>query len=303
MLEKSLKESIENCSILIQRKFDEILPFEFPDSKIVEAMRYSSLSGGKRVRPFLLMTCANIFDIPAFESINAAAAIELVHTYSLIHDDLPAMDNDDFRRGNPSSHKKFDEATAILAGDALLTYAFEILSDEKTHKDPAIRCDLIRALAHSSGFKGMIGGQMIDLENSNKALSKAQIANLHRQKTGELFMASCEMGAILGEASRQDANRLRYYAHDLGLAFQIRDDILDHKDVKKGSKDGEKDNIDEIAHESSKDNASIVNVVGLQTANDQLDLFINQAKEHISYFGKKADLLIQLADFVKNRNY
>lgn len=296
MLEKSLKESIENCSILMQQQFDEILPFEFPDSRIVDAMRYSTLSGGKRIRPFLLMACANIFDISIDASMNAATAIELVHTYSLIHDDLPAMDNDDFRRGNPSNHKKFNEATAILAGDALLTYAFEILSDEKTHKNPAIRCELIKALAHSSGFKGMIGGQMIDLESSNKTLTKAQIANLHRQKTGELFMASCEMGAILGDAPSEERKKLRYYAHNLGLAFQIRDDILDHNDS-----ENQKINIDAITHESSQDNISIVNVVGLETANQQLDLLISQAKEHVSYFGNKADLLIQLADFVKER--
>ncbi len=276
-----LKESMLECSDLVQKRIDELLPNDFPDSRIVQAMRYSSLMGGKKIRPFLVITCAKIFDIHPFTSLNAAVAIELIHTYSLIHDDLPAMDDDDIRRGNPSSHKKFDEATAILAGDALLTYAFELLSEEKTHKDPIIRCELIKTLAHCAGYKGMIGGQMIDLENSDKKLTKEQIANLHRQKTGELFMASCEMGSILGRSSKEDRNRLRYYAHDLGLAFQIRDDILDHK--------------------GNEDNASIVDVVGMDTASQQINLLIDQAKEHVSYFGDKADLLIQLTDFVKDR--
>ncbi len=297
MLEKSLKESMHNCSILVQKKIDEILPSDFSDSAIVESMRYSALSGGKRIRPFLLMKCAEIFNIPMISSLNTATAIELVHTYSLIHDDLPAMDDDDFRRGKLSSHKKFDEATAILTGDALLTYAFEILSDPKTHSNASIRCDLIKTLAHSSGFKGMIGGQVIDLENSGKKISKEQIANLHRQKTGELFMASCEMGAILGKASVEDRNKLRYYAHDLGLAFQIRDDILDHKGL-----DSEKINIDAITNKKEDDNASIVDAIGLERANNQLDLLINQAKSHISYFGKYAKPLTDLAHYVKDRD-
>ncbi len=293
---KSLKDSMLNCSALIDNRVNELLPRDFVDSRIIEAMRYSSLSGGKKIRPFLLMSCAEIFGIPGSQSINAATAIELIHTYSLIHDDLPAMDDDDFRRDKPSSHKEFDEATAILAGDALLTFAFEILSDEKTHKDPAIRCELIKTLAKSSGFKGMIGGQMIDLENSDKKLTKEQIANLHRQKTGELFMASCQMGAILGEASIENQNKLRYYAHDLGLAFQIRDDILDHKGFK-----SQKTNIDAISNNDKEDNASIVDVIGLETANKQLDLLVEQAKSHVTYFGEKASLLIGLADFIKKR--
>ncbi len=298
MPNSALKESMLECAALIEQTIDELLPKNFSDSKIVEAMRYSSLSGGKKIRPFLLISCANIFDIPTAKSLNTATAMELIHTYSLIHDDLPAMDDDDFRRGNPSSHKKFDEATAILAGDALLTFAFEILSDEKTHQDPATRCELIKTLATSSGFKGMIGGQMIDLENSEKQLTKEQIAKLHRQKTGELFMASCEMGAILGNASKQDRQKLRYYAHDLGLAFQIRDDILDHKEL-----NAQKPNNDSISSNNKEDNASIVDVIGLEQAIQQLNLLIEQAKAHISYFGEKANALAQLADFIKQGEY
>lgn len=293
----NLEESLLACSILVQKKIDEFLPKDFPDSKLVEAMRYSSLSDGKRIRPFLLINCAEIFQVPALSALEAAVAIEFIHTYSLIHDDLPSMDDDDFRRGQLTSHKKFDEATAILAGDALLTYAFEILSDPKTHKEASVRCELVSTLAKSSGFRGMVGGQMIDLENANKKISKEQIANLHRQKTGELFMASCEMGAILGGASQSDRNHLRYYAHDIGLAFQIRDDILDHQ-----SNNEAKVEIDELIHKKKEENASIVDVVGLDQANQQLEMLKEQAKEHIKPFGDKARTLIELADFITKRN-
>ncbi len=297
MLSNSLKESLFACSVLVHKQMSDLLPNDFPDSKLVEAMRYSSLSDGKRIRPFLLIMCAEIFGVPVISSLNAAVAIEFIHAYSLIHDDLPAMDNDDFRRGNLTCHKKFDEATAILAGDALLTYAFEILSDPKTHHEPAIRCELIKTLAQSAGFRGMVGGQMIDLENSHNKITKEQIANLHRQKTGELFMASCEMGAILGNANTQDRNHLRYYAHDLGLAFQIRDDILDHE----GSQTS-RVALDESVHKKPKENASIVDVIGLENATAQLEMLKEQAKEHIKKFGNKAQILIELADFVTMRD-
>lgn len=298
-MNQKLTESLDSCAKLVATKIEEILPKDFSESKIVESMRYSCLSGGKRIRPFLLIKSAELFNTSMIASLNAAIAIELVHTYSLIHDDLPAMDNDDFRRGSPTNHKKFDEATAILAGDALLTYAFEILSEKSTHFDPQVRCELIKVLAQASGFHGMIGGQMMDLENTNNKLTREQIASLHRLKTGELFMASCEMGAIIGGADINQRNKLRYYAHDLGLAFQIKDDILDHKGDNK-----HKMNIDAIAHHQTnhQDNSSIVDVIGMDQANNQLELLVNQAKSHISAFGKQADLLCQVCDFVQNRN-
>jgi farnesyl diphosphate synthase len=294
----SFQESLLVCSVLIQKKISELLPPDFADSKIVEAMRYSALSDGKRIRPFLLISCAELFGVSVVSSLQAAVAVEFIHTYSLIHDDLPAMDNDDFRRGLLTSHKKFDEATAILAGDGLLTYAFEILSNPQTHQDARIRCELIATLAKSSGFRGMVGGQMIDLENADKKISKEQIANLHRQKTGELFMASCEMGAILGEASKQQRDKLRFYAHDIGLAFQIRDDILDHEEQKE-----KKVNFDAMKHKKKQENASIVDVVGIESANKQLKMLSQQAKEHIKVFGNQAEILIELADFVSSRSY
>ena len=296
MLNLALKEALLSCSILVQERMDYLLEKEFSDSRLVEAMRYSALSEGKRIRPFLTIISAQIFGVSPKDSLNAAAAMEFVHVYSLIHDDLPAMDNDDLRRGKPTCHKKFDEATAILAGDSLLTYAFEILSDVKTNQNAAIRCDLIKTLSKAAGFRGMAGGQMIDLETADKKISKEQIAKLHRLKTGELFMAACEMGAILGHATTEERNALRYYAHDLGLAFQIKDDILDHDGLNLG-----KIGLDEQVHKKSKENASVVDVIGIESAIKQLTLLKEQAVSHLKIFNNKTTLLADLADFIISR--
>lgn len=296
MLTKSLPDALFACAILTQKRMNDLLLEDFSESRIVEAMRYSALSDGKKIRPFLLLVCAEMLGTPAISALDAAAAIEFVHVYSLIHDDLPAMDDDDLRRGNPTCHKKFNEATAILAGDALLTYAFEILSEGTTHKDPAIRCELIKILSRAAGFRGMVGGQMMDLENLNNKISKEKLANLHRLKTGELFMASCEMGAVLGHAKAEERKALRYYAHDIGLAFQIRDDILDHSGITFG-----KVEIDETHPKKAKDNASIVDVVGLESAKQQLTILQKQAVDHLKIFGDKAKILRELADFIVTR--
>jgi farnesyl diphosphate synthase len=260
-------------------------------------MRYSALSEGKRIRPFLVMAIANIFNFPSTKSLNCATAIEFVHVYSLIHDDLPAMDNDDFRRGKLSNHKKFDEATAILAGDALLTFAFEILANSDAHNSAEIRCELIKILSSSIGFRGMVGGQMIDIENIDKKISQEQIINLHRLKTGELFMASAECGAILGGANQEERLALRFYAHDLGLAFQIKDDILDYIDIEIG-----KAEIKKITHKKPKENASIVDIIGFEQAEQKLKILSERAKDHLKIFGKKADILKDLVDLLVNRS-
>lgn len=293
MLSKSLKDSLFACSVLVHKRMSELLPHDFSDSKLVEAMRYSTLSDGKRIRPFLAITSAQIFGVDPFNSLNAATAMEFIHVYSLIHDDLPAMDDDNFRRGIPTCHKQFDEATAILAGDSLLTYAFEVLADPETAQDPAVRCELIRTVAKAAGFRGMAGGQMIDLEKSNQKISKEELVKLHRLKTGELFMASAEIGAILGRAGINERHALRYFAHDLGLAFQIKDDILDHAGVSVG-----KIGIDETIHEKSQENASIVDVMGIENAAKQLEILREQALGHLRIFGEKAHLLRDLVDFV-----
>ncbi len=294
---KSLKESLLIYVTLVEKKMDDLLPKNFSDSKIVEAMRYSTLSGGKRIRPFLLIATAEMFNAPLASCLTAAAAIEFIHCYSLIHDDLPAMDDDDFRRDQPSCHKKFDEATAILAGDALLTLAFEVLTRPDAATEAQIRCELVNILAKSAGFRGMVGGQMIDIENANRQLTKEQIANMHRQKTGELFMASVEMGAALGRAGKDSRMSLRYFANDLGLAFQIRDDILDHQ-----GNEISKTNFDECKHKKKQENASIVDVVGLNAAFQQLDLLRDQAIAHLESFGDRAETLRELARFVTKQN-
>lgn len=293
MINKSLKEALIACSILLDRKMNNLLPKKSNESRLAEAMRYSALSDGKRIRPFLTIVSGQLFDVPVNESLNVAAAIEFIHVYSLIHDDLPAMDNDDFRRGIPTCHKKFDEATAILAGDALLTYAFEILADVKTHKDASVRCDLIRTIAAAAGHAGMVGGQMMDLELKDQELSKEKIARLQRLKTGELFMAACESGAILGRSGDREKAALRYYAHDIGLAFQVRDDILDHYGINVG-----KIEIDETSQKKTKDHGSIVEVIGMDNALRQLSLLKEQAISHLDMFNSQAQILRELAEFI-----
>lgn len=281
-----LKNALLNSSNLVQERMEKLLPHNFSDSKLVEAMRYSALSNGKRIRPFLLTTSAEIFGVTADQALNAAVAIEFVHVYSLIHDDLPAMDNDNFRRGILTNHKKFDEATAILAGDSLLTYAFEILADEATHQNPKIRCELIKSLSKASGFMGMAGGQMIDLETAQQKISKEKLFYLHRLKTGELFIAAAKMGAILGNSTIEEQFALQNFAHDFGLAFQIKDDILDHHEASKNQ---------------SLENASIVDLLGLKEAEQQLELLKIKASSHLKIFGERAFLLQELFNFTTNR--
>lgn len=293
---QSLDEAMMATSYLTLKFMDEILPNNFSESRLVEAMRYSSLSDGKRIRPFLLIMSANIFGANIQKCVYAACAIEFVHVYSLIHDDLPAMDNDDFRRGKLSNHKKFNEATAILAGDALLTLAFEILSNEKTHHNPQIRCELVSILAKAAGYRGMVGGQMIDIENIDRKISSDKIIQMHRLKTAELFMASAECGAILGGATHEEAKALRYFANDLGLAFQIKDDIFDHSGSASGSKKIVE--IDEIVHKKPQENASIVDLIGLEAAQQKLTILQEQSKGHLKIFGSRAKFLLELVDFV-----
>jgi farnesyl diphosphate synthase len=264
------------------------------EESVLEAMRYSALSGGKRLRPFLTVSSAALFGVSPESAIEAACAIEFIHTYSLIHDDLPALDNDDLRRGKPTCHKAFDEATAILAGDGLQAYAFQILSNHRTHSDPNVRCELVSALANAAGCWGMVGGQMMDLEAENQALSPDEIIRMQRMKTGELFAISCEAGAILGKAPMMMRKLLRAYAHDMGLAFQITDDLLDVEGTRtKMGKGVRKDKI--------KGKATLVATMGVERARDHAKALVTQATSHLSVFDKKADNLRSLAQFVINR--
>lgn len=264
------------------------------EAKVMEAMRYSALGGGKRLRPFLTMQTAKLFGVNPEAAIMTAAAIEFVHVYSLIHDDLPAMDNDDFRRGKPSNHKQFGEAAAILAGDALLTYAFEVLANPKVHADAAVRCELIRSVARAAGVRGMVGGQMMDLDAEHKTLSIEEVIRLQRLKTGEMFAVSCEAGAILGKAPEQLRARLQRYAHDIGLAFQITDDLLDVESTQTEAGKA-------VRKDKTQGKATLVSMLGIDRAREQANTLAAQALDHLSAFDNRADALRELAKFVVTR--
>jgi len=265
-----------------------------PESRLTEAMRYSALGGGKRVRPFLVVSCARLFNVAEICALRVAAAVEMVHCYSLIHDDLPAMDNDDLRRGQPTCHVKFDEATAILAGDALLTQAFEVLAQDATHSDPKVRCDLVTEMAAAIGVGGMVGGQALDLMAENEDLSLPEITRLQRLKTGMLIGYSCESGAILGKAPQSARHALHAYAHDVGLAFQIVDDLLDVEgDAATIGKTTQKD--------GATGKATFVSLLGVERARAQADMLAEQASAHLDLFKEKANPLRELARFVVRR--
>lgn len=264
------------------------------EGHVIEAMRYSALSGGKRLRPFLTVECAGLFGVSAEAAMTTAAAIEFIHTYSLIHDDLPAMDDDDFRRGKPSCHKQFGEAAAILAGDGLLTFAFEVLANRRVHPDAQVRCDLIRTIAKAAGVRGMVGGQMMDLDAENQQLDADEIIRLQRLKTGEMFAVSCESGAILGKAPENLRSALRRFAHDMGLAFQITDDLLDVEGTREQT--GKT-----VGKDVSAGKATLVSVLGVERAREQAQILSQQAKHYLRHFDKKADRLRTLADYVVSR--
>ncbi|HSE76541.1 MAG TPA: farnesyl diphosphate synthase [Alphaproteobacteria bacterium] len=254
------------------------------ETRLFEAMRYATLGGGKRFRPFLLLESARMFLVAEACALRAAAALEMVHCYSLIHDDLPAMDDDDMRRGRPTTHKEFDEATAILAGDALLTTAFEVLADPLTHADPQVRGDLVLALARAAGAEGMAGGQMIDLLAETRSLDIGAITRLQRLKTGALIAFACEAGAILGKAPPSARHALIGFAHDLGLAFQMADDLLDAEGS--SAETGKR-----TAKDAKRGKATFIAVLGAERARAQAMLLAQQAAAHLDLFGEKADLL------------
>ena len=265
-----------------------------PEARVMEAMRYATLGGGKRIRPFMVTASADLFGVERSSALRAAAAVEMVHCYSLVHDDLPAMDDDDLRRGKKACHIKFDEATAILAGDGLLTKAFEVLADDKTHTDPVVRVELVAALARAAGDGGMVGGQMLDLYAETHSLEMPEITRLQRMKTGALISVSCEAGAILGKASKQARHALHGYAHDVGLAFQIADDLLDIEgdENELGKKTGK---------DAAAGKATFVSLMGVERAREQAQLLADQAAQHLEIFAEKGKLLKELARFVVNR--
>ncbi len=265
------------------------------EGRVFEAMRYAALGPGKRLRPFLALASAKLFNVQSSRALQVAAALEMVHAYSLVHDDLPAMDDSDLRRGRATCHKAFDEATAILAGDGLLTFAFEVLAHPDTHADPAVRCDLVTSLAQAAGSHGMVGGQMIDLIAEHRPdLDIGAITRLQRLKTGALIAFACESGAILGKASPELRHALRGYAHDLGLAFQIADDLLD---VEGSAGETGKP----VGQDAAAGKATFVSILGRERARAQAQLLIAQAVAHLDAFADRADLLREAAHFVVAR--
>ena len=264
------------------------------EARVYDAMRYSALAPGKRLRPLLVLASARLFGVARRSALQVAVAIEMVHAYSLIHDDLPAMDNSDLRRGRPTCHKEFDEATAVLAGDGLLTMAFELLAHPDTHGDSAVRCELVAALAGAAGAAGMVGGQMIDLIAEKQTLDIGAITRLQRMKTGALIAFSCEAGAILAKAATELRTSLRGYAHDLGLAFQIADDLLD---VEGSAAETGKP----VGADAAAGKATFVSILGAERARAQAELLIDQAVAHLDLFEQRAELLRQVARFVVTR--
>jgi farnesyl diphosphate synthase len=269
-------------------------------ARLLSAMRYASLGGGKRLRPFLVVESAALFKVARQNSLMAAAAAECVHCYSLVHDDLPAMDNDELRRGRPTTHKAFDEATAILAGDGLLTFAFDILSRPETHPDPAVRLSLVGALARAAGLGGMVGGQMLDLaaegrfDGSPPKLGEREVRTLQAMKTGALLRFACLAGAILGKAGEERWRALDRYGSALGEAFQIADDLLDLEGdpATVGKATGK----DAAAHK-----ATLVGVLGPAAARRRLAALVAEAQAALAPFGNDADILKAAARFVATR--
>lgn len=279
----------------VTNRLDALLPpADGPRGRVVEAMRDSALSGGKRLRPFLAIECAALFDVAPEQALDCAAAIEMVHCYSLIHDDLPAMDDSDLRRGRPTVHKSFDEATAILAGDGLLTEAFAVLADPHCHPDPAVRSALIAGLAAASGAAGMVGGQMIDLSPERAGLDLDGITRLQSLKTGALITFSCESGAILGGADAAARAALQAYARDLGLAFQIIDDLLDSESTPEelGKPTGQDD---------AAGKATFLGLLGAESARAKAHELVMRACAQLEIFAKKAEVLKGTAHFVVER--
>lgn len=291
----NLTDHMTRVAGTVEQALDALLPpVEGAEGRLAEAMRYATLGGGKRMRAFLVMETAALFSVSQTCAARVAASVEMLHAYSLVHDDLPAMDDDDLRRGKPSTHRAFDEATAILAGDALQCRAFEVLAEPDTHSDSQARCELVAALGAAAGARGMAGGQMIDMLAEGQTLDGPAITRLQALKTGRLIQYSAEAGAILGRAPFQQRHLLAAYGRDLGVAFQIADDLLDVE----GS-------AAEIGKTAGKDaaagKATMVAVLGVEAARERADLLARQAAAHLDGFGERAAGLRALAAFVVSR--
>lgn len=281
----------------INSAFDAFLPVpQDSRARLVEAMRHAAIGGGKRVRPLLLTATADLFGVARTAAVNAACAVEAIHCYSLVHDDLPCMDDDDLRHGKPTVHKAYDEATAVLAGDALHALAFDILTHPDTSTDPFVRAELVACLARASGHDGMAGGQMMDMVAEDQTYDLAQVTRLQQLKTGALLAGSVEMGAILGRVPPEGRGPLRAYARDIGLAFQIADDLLDVEgDQALAGKTLRKD--------ESQGKATFVTLMGAEKARQQALILVDQAAAHLAGYGEEARVLRNLARYIVERDH
>jgi farnesyl diphosphate synthase len=292
----SIAPALERIAVDIDHQFDLLLPVPDDARKpLYDAMRHAAIGGGKRMRPLLVIAACELFHVDRAAALRVATAIESIHVYSLIHDDLPAMDNDDMRRGKPTVHKAFGEATAILAGDALHALAFEILADEATHSDPFVRSELMLELARASGPSGMAGGQMMDLEAEHRTFDLPTVTRLQQMKTGALIGFCLEAGAIMGRVPPEGRTSLRGYARDVGLAFQIADDILDVE----GSADATGK---AVGKDAAAGKATFLSLLGLERARAQANALVDQAIAHLHGFGAEADLLRAIARYTIERN-
>ncbi|HET6239977.1 MAG TPA: farnesyl diphosphate synthase [Acetobacteraceae bacterium] len=290
-----LSAALQHVASVVEAALDSLLPpEEGAEARLAEAMRYATLGGGKRMRAFLVIQGAALFSVSETSAARVAASIEMLHAYSLVHDDLPAMDNDDLRRGKPTTHKAFDEATAILAGDALQARAFELLAEPDTHADPQARCELVAALGAAAGARGMAGGQMIDMLAEGQTLDGPSVTRLQALKTGRLIQFSAEAGAILGRATPVQRHLLAAYGRDVGAAFQIADDLLDAEGS--AEETGKRTGKDQAAGK-----ATMVTVLGVARSRHQADMLARQAAAHLDGFGERAALLRALASFVVAR--
>ena len=294
---RSLEGALREAAEAVDEALESLVPAQGgADGRLSEAMRYSLFAGGKRLRPFLVLSGADLFEVPRAWSVNTAAAIEMVHTYSLVHDDLPAMDDDDLRRGKPTCHIAFDEATAILVGDSLLTLAFEAVTTPAGHPDAAVRAELACALAQAAGADGMAGGQAIDLAAESRNLNLDEVIRLQQLKTGALFGFSCEAGAILAREDGAARKALRDYAACIGLAFQIADDLLDHE----GS---EADLGKAVGKDAAAGKATFVGLLGAEEARWRAEALVDDAIAALGLFDEKAAPLRAVARYIVERRH